>query len=413
MYRHVTLSVFRERNFLLLWSGRTTSRIGEFFGNIALSWLVYTLTGSAAALGSVWILYFVPSLFVRLVAGVYIDRWDRKRVMIVTEALRGIIFLLIAMVTIYGGVQVWMILLASGVVGIVGAIFEVANFAFLPSVVKREQLLAANSVLETTFQLAAIVGPAAAGLAVALFGTGVSLLVNALSFFIFAFLLSFIIAPSSTASQSPRPSWFREFREGLGFYKEKIHLVWLLLFIGLVNFAFAPLEFIFLVALAKDVLRVGSEGFGFMSSSAAVGVLLGGLAMGVIGVVERRREVILAALFGLGSAIVLLGYSWNLFQALVLILLVGFTLSPINIVGNSILQEQVPRELLGRVFSILRFMAQALMPLGLAVGGVVATFLSLTQAIVSFGILIILVAFAASLSGHLRLLNSGPSRPTV
>lgn len=413
MYRHATLSVFRERNFLLLWSGRTTSRIGEFFGNIALSWLVYTLTGSAAALGSVWILYFVPSLFVRLVAGVYIDRWDRKRVMVVTEAFRGIIFLLIAMVTIYGTVQVWMILLASGVVGIVGSIFEVANFAFLPSVVKREQLLAANSVLETTFQLAAIFGPAAAGLAVALFGTGVSLLINALGFFIFAFLLSFIIAPSSTASQSPKVSWLREFREGVRFYRERIHLVWLLLFIGLVNFAFTPLEFIFLVALAKDVLRVGSEGLGFMSSSAAVGVLLGGLAMGVLGVIKRRRGVILTALFGLGSAIILLGYSWNLFQALVLILLVGFTLSPINIVGNSIFQEQVPSELLGRVFSILRFMAQALMPLGLAVGGAVATFLSLTQAVVIFGILIILVAFAASLSRHLRLLNKGPPRSAV
>ena len=173
-----------HRPFAVLWSGQTISRLGDALYRLALGWWVLGKTGSAAAMGSVYIVSFAPMLVFLLIGGVVADRLPRLRVMFWADLARGIITLLLTMLAFGGALEVWHVLIASTAFGLAEAFFEPAFVASIPSLTPGELLPSANAMESLSRQLQAIVGPTLGALIVAAGGIRFAFALNALSFFI-------------------------------------------------------------------------------------------------------------------------------------------------------------------------------------------------------------------------------------
>ena len=156
-------TIFRslsQRSFALLWSGQTISRLGDSLYRIALAWWVLEKTGSAAIMGTVQIFSTVPMLVFLLIGGVAVDRFNRARLMLASDLLRGIVVAVVAGLAVSRQLEVWHIFLASTIFGIVDAFFQPAYTSIVPDLTPREALPSANSLTSLSGQAAGIVGPA-------------------------------------------------------------------------------------------------------------------------------------------------------------------------------------------------------------------------------------------------------------
>ncbi len=164
------LRSFRNRPFLLLWSGQTLSRIGDFLYEVALAWWVLEKTGSAGAMATVLIVAFVPMLVFMLIGGVAVDRWPRAPVMFISDIARGVIVAGVTVLSFAGQLEIWHVYVAAFVFGLADAFFQPAFAAFVPDIVPESDLPGANSLNSLGIQAGRILGPAIGGGIVAMGG---------------------------------------------------------------------------------------------------------------------------------------------------------------------------------------------------------------------------------------------------
>ncbi len=338
------------------------------------------------------VFFFVPRSFIRLYAGVYVDRWSRRNIMIGTETIRGLLFAGMGLANLFSTPSIFLIYLVSFLVGLFGALFELANEALLPLVVDKPSLLMANSIFTATFQVDNILGPALAGFAIFLFGTGIPLLIDSASFFLLVLALIFVQGPAWRTSPSRSVAgWYGEFKEGLDFFRHRSELVWLAIIISVINFGLAAFWNIYLLIFARDLLLVGSAGWGLLSAMSAAGVLLGSLAVGRIVKIRRRRLFIIASLLSVGLGVVIFSFTTSLITSLLVILFVGLAIPFSDVVIITLYQEIVPPELMGRVFGVRFFLAYMLIPASLLFGGIATTAFGVSYAIFVSGLLIFIL----------------------
>jgi len=393
-------TLFANRDFLLLLGGRGASELGDFFGELALSWVA--VSNGLAALSLNLILFYVPRSLIRLYAGVFVDRWNRRNIMIATETIRGLLFAGIGFINLVEIPPLPLIYAVSFLVGLFGALFELANEALLPLIVEKPSLLLANSAFTATFQVDNILGPALAGFAIYLFGTGIPLLVDSISFFVLVVALLLIRGSNWLANSPRRRGWYPEFKEGLGFFRQKRELVWLAIIVSVINFGLAAFWNLYTLVFARDVLLAGSAGWGLLGLTSALGILLGSVLIGRRKGIQRRRLVIVLSLLSTGIGLVFFSFTRDLLSSLLAILVVGFAIPFSDIVIVTLYQEIVPRELMGRVFGVRFFLAYMLIPFSLLFGFAVTLAFGVSFAILVSGLLImsigLITIFVRSLS---------------
>ena len=218
-------SAFAVRDFRLLWLGEAVSALGDQFALIALPWLALVLTGDAFALGTVLALMAVPRAVLMLLGGAYVDRMSPRLVMLGSNAVRLLAVAGLGLIVITGAVELWMLYAFALVFGVADAFFYPAQTAIVPDLVKGEQLQQANGIVQGTAQLTTLVGPAAAGLAIAALGGGVSsadvsgigltLLLDAATFIVSLATLMLIAPRASRAA--PEGSVIEQIAEGVRF----------------------------------------------------------------------------------------------------------------------------------------------------------------------------------------------------
>ncbi|MCX5973700.1 MAG: MFS transporter [Coprothermobacterota bacterium] len=377
------LSLLRQRNPSLLWLGQLVSSIGDNFEYIALLALAYKISGgSALATGGTMVSFTIPFVLVSIFSSVLVDRWDRRRTMLVADIVRGVIILIPPLLFLWGRLELWHLYLYSALYGATTPFFNNANAALLPSLVKPEEYQAANSLMQTSIQIAGIIGLAMGGVVIATIGIANAYFLDSFSFFFSAFTIFLIRIPRviktavepQPAGDNPLPflrSWWQDFKEGLHFYRVERSLLWLLLVFSLVNFAFGPVSFL-LMPLAEQTLQVGVEGFGWILSVLSVGSLLGALLMGSIGAVRHRLAWIFPPILVIGMMTILLPLVRIFPFSLSFAFFIGFCLPVANITSNTIFQERTPDNLRGRVFGTRNTIAQGLTPLSMILGGILA-----------------------------------------
>ena len=269
----------KYRNFRLFFFGQSISLIGTWMQQVAMIWLVYRLTGSEFLLGLVGFCSQIPSFFLAPVAGVFTDRWNLRRTIIVTQSLAMGQALALAALTLTGTVAMWHVLALSVCMGLVTAFDVPARQAFLIQMVEgRANLTNAIGLNSSMFNGARLVGPAIAGFLIAATGEGVCFLLNGLSYVaVLAALLAMRL--SARVQTQPPKHVFHELREGFSYAFGFPPIREILLILACVNLAAMPLT-VLLPFFATKVLGGGSDTLGLLTAAMGCGALLGAMRVG-------------------------------------------------------------------------------------------------------------------------------------
>jgi MFS family permease len=361
----------RDPLFRMLWIGSSISLLGDQFYLVALPWVILQLTGSAVAMGTIMMLAAVPRAVLMLLGGAVSDRFSPRKIMMCTASARTVFVAAIGVLLWFHLLQLWHLYLLALAFGTADAFSAPAASAFLPSLVKREQLLAANSVVQSTAQITTIAGPGPAGLIVKAFGAAWAFLLDAFSFlFIIAALWKLPDPARTTGPNSKKPQVWRSIVEGVGHVYRDVPLRSLMALVGVINFCLAGPMSVGLAYLTK--LKFGSPAaYGMLISSMAAGGLAGSLLAG-LWKPRRRGVLILCVASVLAICLGSIGLLHGLWAISAVLVLMGVSAGLTNIQIISWIQKRVDQAVRGRVMSVVMFLSLGLMPISLALAGVLA-----------------------------------------
>jgi MFS family permease len=357
-------------DFWKFWGGQTISNLGSSFTGFALPLLVFKLTHSALNLGATTAAYFVPYLLFGLVIGAWVDRVDRKRLMIAADLGRCAVIASIPLIAYAGFLSVWWIYAATFISASLTIAFDSSEFAAIPSLVVSDDLVAANGRIMASYQTAQIAGPLLAGLLVAVVRLEDILFVDAASFLVSAAALVSISRGFNPVEAPERKHIRRDIAEGLRYVLGHPVLRNISIMMALFNLV-GSTTFAQLVLFGKERLHASDARIGFLFAAGSAGIALLGLAAGPI---RKRVRFSIAALGGLmTSSLLLVAFSATRSYWLAAVLWAGVSGFGLffNINTQSLRQAIVPSHLMGRVWSIAGVLAWSAIPVGTLVGGVI------------------------------------------
>nr|WP_229758685.1 MFS transporter [Peterkaempfera bronchialis] len=358
-------SSLRVRNYRYFFAGQVVSNTGTWMQRIAQDWLVLSLTGSPFAVGITTAMQFLPMLLLGLFGGVVADRYPKRRLLVLTQAVMGLLAAGLAVLTLAGVVTVYHVYAFAFLLGLVTVVDNPTRQAFVTEMVGPGALRNAVSLNAANFQTARLVGPAVAGLLIAAVGSGWAFGINALSFA--AVIGGLLAMRGSELHPSPvRPREKGQLREGLRYVRERPELIWpivLVGFIGTFGFNFPTL----LSGFAYDVFHVGPGQYGLLNTAMAVGSLAGAL-LAARRRSSRLRMLVMAALgFGVLEAVTAFAPGFWLFAAmLTLVGMVGLTF---NTTANASVQLATDPAMRGRVMGLFMLVFMGGTPIGSPIVG--------------------------------------------
>jgi len=383
------LRALRHQNFRLFAAGQLISLVGTWMQQVAQSWLIYRLTDSALLLGAIGFANQIPVFFLGAIGGHVADRYDRRRVLLITQTASMILAFALAALTLTGLVREWHLFVLSVLLGIVNAFDIPARQAYLVQLVDREDLINAIALNSSMFNGARIVGPAIAGLLVAAIGEGWCFFANAVSYIAVIIGLMMINTPRFVAQQG-RSVW-ANITEGFRFVGRAAPVRALLLLIGAVSFAAMPYS-VLMPLFADRVLHAGARGLGILMGAAGAGALIGSLALASRSSVKGlgRWVAISCAIFGAALAAFAMSRTFALSAALLVV--AGGAVMVQMASSNTLIQSMVPDELRGRVMSVYIMMFVGLGPIGALLAGSIAERIGAPLTVAGGGIITVLAA---------------------
>jgi len=385
----LVLRALRYRNYRLFFVGQGISLIGTWMQRLAMSWLIYRLTGSAFLLGFVGFLSMLPSFFVSPFAGVLLDRWSKHRVIVITQVLAMVQALVLAGLLLSGlltqGNAAWIIIALSTFLGVVGAFDMPARQSFIVEMVEdRSDLGNAIALNSSLFNSARLVGPPIAGVLVAAVGEGWCFLLNGLSYVPVIGALLLMRLPSRPR-QAPARHVLQELVEGVRYAVGFVPIRSLLLLIAFNSLMGQPYA-VLMPVFSKDVFHGDAQLLGVLMASAGVGALGGAAYLasrrGVLGL--GRLIAVATGVFGLG----LVGFSQvtSPWLALPLLALVGWGMMVQMASCNTVLQTLVDDDKRGRVMSFYAMTFAGMAPFGSLAAGALGNALGAPQTVLISGL---------------------------
>ncbi|WP_144510138.1 MFS transporter [Bacillus sp. FJAT-22090] len=365
MSRRRSHNLWKNRPFLIVWLGNVISELGGAFGTFCNSILIYQLTNSTMALGSMWLLYFIPSLILQLFIGPFIDRWSRKWIMVFSQWTRGLIFLIPLGSLAIGNLEAWHIYSVQIVVGLITPVYTPANQAITPTIVSKEQLAEANAYIDGTVRLMTFLAPILGGIVIEYIGIMPTLLFVC-SFLITSGALLFFIQEKRN-SLSVRKSWLEQFLEGISYFFKQRLIVWLGIFLAFVQFGVGVTMVVTLPYITKELSGSYAE-YGYFMASFPLGYVIGSLLIGKI-TYKSRRVLMLGALVIGGLTFISLGFNHSIVFGIITEMVAGIAMAFFGVHNITIFQQTVPNELIGKVASVRLFIIRGAMPLGVLIGG--------------------------------------------
>jgi MFS family permease len=361
----------RSRNYKLFFAGQGISLVGTWMTRIATSWLIYRLTGSAVLLGLVGFAGQIPAFVLGPVAGVWVDRWNRHRTIVVTQALSMIQSLALAVLALAGIITVWEIVALALFQGLINAFDMPARQSFVIEMVERRQDLGNAIALNSSMVNAArLVGPAIAGVVVAAVGEGYCFLIDGLSYIaVIIGLLMMRLNPAPPRKAARRI--LHEWNEGWQYVVRSVPIRSILLNLSIVSLFGMPYS-VLMPIFAASLPGGGAHALGFLMASSGVGALIGAMMLAarrtVVGL--GRRIVVTTAIFG--AALVAFAFSKSLWLSMLILPFVGYGMMQQMAASNTILQTIVEDEKRGRVMAFYSMAFQGMAPFGSLMAGSVA-----------------------------------------
>ncbi len=404
-------TIFRSSPFRKLWAALTLSLLGDFFSYVALSWLVLQLTGSSLALGSVLVVQAIPRALLMVVGGALADRLSPRLTMLASMGLRALVVAPLAVLVVAGRVQLWEVYAVSLVFGVVDAMFLPAKQSILPRLVADHELEPGNAVMNVTGQATIIVGPALAGVVVAVVGTGWAFAADAACFAVglgfVAWLPRTATITNATTTGMAEPQADKnlggQIAAGFRYAWADIGIRAALLIIAAVDFAAGGAFGVGLPTLAHGRFSAGAAGLGLLFAAWGLGATAGAAVAGVIRRPARIGWLFILGCFWMGAGIVVVGFVPTLLPAAVALGIAGIATGVVNTYGISWLQRRTDLEMQGRVMSLVMLASMGLSPVSYAVAGAIAQ-VSPTVLFVAAGGLVMAAAVGAGASRSVRAL---------
>ena len=393
--------LFRCRGFGWLWAGQAISQIGDGLNRVALLWFVYDLTGSALKMTVVGLLQTLPPLLLGAIAGVYLDRLPKRNTMIVLDLVRGVLLMLIPLLHSMQLLTLTSLYCVVFMVSIASMAFGPALNAAIPLLVQRNQLTAANAVMQTTATFGLLFGPAISGVGIAWFGAQNVFYANACAFVVSAVCKIPLRLTGDTTNHAAgglKP-FIRDLGTGLRFVFIEQRVA-LLLMVLVAMYNLGSTGFIFLLpVIAKEVLHVGASQLGFIWSALGGGMLLTSvwLAWTNQQALSNRVWLISGAALLEGLAILAVRLVENPFVAAFWVLIIGAGAAVVMPVVATSLQELTSKDMMARVFSIFNTGAMSSAMVGMLVFGWASDALGPSRTLLICGILHLSTAAVAVL----------------
>ena len=365
------LRALGHRNFRLFFCGQSVSLIGTWMTRLATSWLVYRLTGSSLLLGAVSFAGQIPTFFLSPLAGVWIDRWDRRRVLLVTQLLAAVQSLALAALALSGRITVPEVLWLSVFQGLINAFDMPARQSFLVQMVDgRTDLSNAIALNSTMVNGARLLGPAVAGITIAAVGEGYCFLIDGVSYFAVIVSLLAMKVEGRTVREAAG-SVVAQLKEGWNYVSTFAPIRTVLLLFGIVSFMGIPYT-VLMPVFATKILHGGPHTLGFLMGAAGVGSVFASVGLAVRKSVRGLYRLIpaVAALFG--GALIAFSFSRNYCASLALMCLTGFGMLQFSAATNTVIQTIVDDEKRGRVMSFYTMAYMGASPFGSLLAGALA-----------------------------------------
>jgi MFS family permease len=344
------LRALSNRDYRLFFFGQGASLIGTWMQSIAASWLIYRLTGSAFMLGLAAFLGQIPVFLISPVAGVLGDRWSRHRILLIVQVMSMIQAFVFAAVTLGGVVQVWHILVLTGILGIINAFEMPVRQAFIIEMIKdRDELPNAIALNSSIFNASRLVGPAVAGLVVAAAGEGVCFLINGLSYIaIIAAFLSMNVTPARI--EKTGKNVFSDMKDGFDYAVRSVPIRDILILIALMSL-FGMTFPVLLPVFADRVFGGGSHTFGILVSASGAGAFLATIYLAMRRSLQGQGLIMNVAVYTFALSLMAFAYSDIIYLSTLLLVIIGFSMIVVVASCNMVLQAVVDEDKRGRVMS--------------------------------------------------------------
>lgn len=376
-------------NFFLLWQGQLVSALGDVVYSIALGFWILAVTGSTGLMGALMAASTLPRILIAPFAGVLVDRCNRRNMMVLMDLIRGIVITAVGIAAILGFVQIWMVFAAGVILGICAAFFNPTVGSTIPDIVPRDKIIQANSALSMVGAGTNILANPVGGVMYQLLGAPIMFFANGISYLVSAFTEMFIKVPkverkinAEEATMSAKDSFTKELKEGFKFVWNFKGLRYLISAAACLNF-FANMGIILILPLFQRTEALGSGKYGVAMALLTGGMFTGMALTSMVKIPYEKRLsifVISGVVFSIAFAIFpMLGFKYML----VLLFIAGFFNAIVNTFISASLQLTVPQDMRGKVFSIMNTVCGGLVPIAMAVGGMLAEFIPIKYIILT------------------------------
>jgi MFS family permease len=384
------LRALRHRNYRLFFGGQSLSLIGTWMTQVASSWLVYRLTNSALLLGMVSFSGQIPALLLTPFAGVWVDRWDRRTVLKVTQVLAMLESLALAVMVLSGHENIWYILGLTMFQGAVNAFDIPARQTFVVEMIEdRADLPNAIALNSSMMNGARLVGPSIAGAIIAFAGEGYCFLIDGISYV--AVIASLVMMNTKPGEEKIHENLFSSLKAGWRYvmgYDPIRSILALIAFISLVGLPYTVL----LPVFASEILHGGPNTFGLLTGATGLGAFISAILLAmrksIVGL--GKRMAITSLTFG--AALIAFAFSQVFWLSMLLMLLVGFSMMQVIASGNTILQTIVDEDKRGRVMSFYTLAFIGAAPIGSLLAGALANQIGAVPTVVVCGLLCIIAS---------------------
>jgi MFS family permease len=381
-------AAFRYRDFRLYWASLFISNIGTWMQMTAINWLLYQLTASPVQLGLNGVFRAVPAIAFGLFSGTFVDRYDRRRLLLWTQAILGLLAFVLGILDQSGKIQPWQIYALTFVSATVGSLDGPARQALFPSLVPRSALPSAVALNSLLWKGAALLGPSFGGVAIGIMGISGAFYANAASFLIVVIAL-LMMHGSGVVAGERRRAFLKETQEGLCYIVSQPIILGVMIMEG-ISSVFG-LDNAMLTIFASDIFRVGAQGFGFLQSARGLGAVIGSTLFIGVGQRPAQGRILFCSAVVYGIAFALFGLSPSFVMALSLLAVVGATDTVWGAARGTILQLLAPENLRGRVMGVFQLSNRGLHPLGQTETGLVVPLIGAREATFFGGLFVSLV----------------------
>lgn len=395
-------SSYLNRNFILLTQGNFVSAIGTVLYGIAIGFWIMSKTNSATLTSIASATVVIPGLFFGPIAGVIIDRIDKKVVLVWTDMIAGVTILFVTILAFIGRLQIWQAMIAGLIVGITEVFAIPAARAALPALVPAESLSKANAAYSAAFTTSSVTGRSLGGILYQIIGGPYLFLLNGISYIYCAISEMFVCNMPVNKTNKKSKSMKNDFIEGAKLLNSIDGLMQVFIIIAFLNF-FGIAVFTLYLPFFYRTPGLEPIGYGIVMACSTSGALLGQLFYSVVKIKEEYFPYIFS-LSGLVSNLLIIIFPLfnNVYILSIIIFLSGLTASGINIVLNTSLQKSIPKEYHGRIFSFVGMIGGALIPLGMIIAGTLADIFDVKYLISFCGVVISLLFFISSCNNSVK-----------